>query len=128
MLITTALYAGLTGLLAIWLSAQCGILRARKSIDAGDGGNPELLTAMRRHANFAEQVPLALLLIGMLEVNGVGRLYIHGLGLTLVAGRLLHAVFFTRGVQSVPRGIGAGLTSLVVAVAAIWNILNYVLR
>ena len=96
--------------MAIWLSAQCGILRARKNIDAGDGGDAALLLATRRHANFAEQVPLALLLIGMLELSGVGHLYSHGLGLTLVAGRALHAVFLAQGVKSTPRGLGAGLS------------------
>ena len=73
-------------------------------------------------------IPWALLLIGMLELNGVGVLYIHALGIALVAGRVLHAVFFTHGVKSAPRGLGAGLTMLVVAVAAIWNIVNFVFR
>ena len=65
---------------------------------------------------------LARILIGLLEFNGVGSGVIHGLGFTLLAGRALHAAFFTRGVQSVPRGLGAGLTVLVIATAPIWAI------
>lgn len=90
----TLLYAGLLGLLSIALSAGAGILRGRKAIDAGDGGDPEMLQAMRRHANFVEYVPLALLLIALLEISGVRGAVVHGLGIGLVAGRLMHAGFF----------------------------------
>jgi uncharacterized protein len=122
------LYAGLFGLFAIYLSARAGIMRGRKGIDAGDGGDPEMLRAMRRHANFVEYVPLALILIGLLELNGVRALVIHGLGLTLIAGRLLHAFYFNAGVKSVPRGIGAGLTALVIVTASIWSIAVFLSR
>jgi uncharacterized protein len=124
----TVLYAGILGLLSIVLSASAGIMRARKNIDAGDGGDPALLLAMRRHSNFGEYVPLALILIALLELHAVGSRYIHGLGIALVAGRLLHAAFFAQGVKSVPRGIGAGLTVLVIAVASIWGIAIFLYR
>lgn len=45
---------------------------------------PELLLAMRRHANFIEFVPLALVLIAMLELNGVSTTASHALGAGLV--------------------------------------------
>lgn len=124
----TLLYAGLLGILSLALSSAPGILRGRKKIDAGDGGDQELLLAMRRHANFSEYVPLALLLISLLELNAVGSRYIHGLGATLLAGRLLHAAFFKQGVASVPRGLGAGLTVLVIVIASIWSIFLYLTK
>ena len=124
----TVLYAGQLGLFSIALSAGAGILRGKKSIDAGDGGDPDLMRAMRRHANFVEYVPLALILIGLLELNGVRSLVIHGLGITLIVGRLLHAAFFNDGVKSVPRGIGASLTALVIATASIWGIALFLSR
>ena len=96
-----------------------GILRGKKNIDAGDGGDPDMLRAMRRHANFTEYVPLALVLIALLELNVVRAQVIHGLGLTLLAGRALHAAYFNQGIKSVPRGIGAGLTALVIAISSI---------
>ena len=126
--VITALYAGILGLFSIVLGSIAGTMRGKKSIDAGDGGDPDMLRAMRRHANFIEYVPLALLLIGLLEMNGVRSLVVHGLGITLIAGRLLHAAFFHQGVKSVPRGIGAGLTSLVIAIASFWAIATYVVR
>lgn len=124
----TVLYAGLLGLFSLALSAGAGVLRGRKNIDAGDGGDRELLLAMRRHGNFAEYVPLALVLIALLELNGVRSLVIHGLGLGLIAGRVLHAAYFTQGVKSVPRGIGAGLTALVIAISSIWGIAVFLSR
>jgi uncharacterized membrane protein YecN with MAPEG domain len=36
-------------------------------IAIGDAGNPEMLRAMRVHSNFAEYVPLSLLLIYFVE-------------------------------------------------------------
>lgn len=126
--VITALYAGLLGLFSMVLAAGAGIQRGKKGIDAGDGGDRDLLLAMRRHGNFTEYVPLALVLIALLELNGVRGAALHGLGITLLIGRLLHAAYFTQGVQSVPRGIGAGLTALVIAIASIWSIALFASR
>jgi uncharacterized membrane protein YecN with MAPEG domain len=68
------------------------------------------------------------LLIGLLEMNGVRASVIHGLGLALIVGRIMHAAFFNRGVKSIPRGTGAGLTSLVIAIASIWAIVLFCSR
>ena len=121
----TALYAGVLGILSAILAGTTGAMRARKGVPAGDGGDHDLLMLMRRHANFVEYVPLALILIGLLEVNGVRHDAIHYLGLALVLGRLLHAAFFMQGEKSIPRGIGAGLTQLVIVVASIWAIVLF---
>jgi uncharacterized membrane protein YecN with MAPEG domain len=125
MINVTILYAGLLGLLSLVLSAASGIMRGKKNIDAGDGGDREQLFAMRRHANFVEYVPLALILIGLLEIKDVGSNYIHYLGAALLLGRALHAAFFKQGVKSVPRGIGAGITALVIAISSIWLLVIY---
>ena len=42
MLVNTALYAGILCLFSIVLSAGAGVLRGKKGIDAGDGGDPDL--------------------------------------------------------------------------------------
>ena len=46
---------------------------------------------MRAHGNFTEYVPLALILMGLIELNGGPPPLLHGLGAALVVGRLLHA-------------------------------------
>ena len=53
-----ALYAGLNGLILLWLAAAVSRIRLRTGIWLGDGGAPELVRAMRGLANFAEYVPL----------------------------------------------------------------------
>ena len=125
MIETTILYAGILGLMAIGLGATAGIRRGKQRISIGDGGDPELLRRMRRHANFVENVPLALILIGLLEMQGVSNNAIHGLGAALVLGRIMHWVGFGENVSNPVRGIGAGLSILTIAVSSIWLIVSY---
>ena len=57
----------------------------------GPGGEPVLLKAVRAHGNFAEYVPIALLLMIFTELRTDGTLLIHVLGALLLVGRLTHA-------------------------------------
>ena len=57
--------AGLLGLLVVVLTVNVGLMRGRKKIYLGDGGDPEMLAAIRAHANLIEFAPLCLLLIYM---------------------------------------------------------------
>lgn len=119
----TALYAGLLGLMSIGIAVAVGRVRGSTGISIGDGGNLELIAAMRRHANFVEFVPLSLILIGLLELNGVGSTAIHALGAGLVFARLCHAVGFrTDDSMKALRPIGAVGSTLIVAVSSIWAI------
>ena len=123
MLKITALYAGILGLMAIGLSALPGRMRGKLKISVGDGGNSELLLAMRRHANFVEYVPLALILIGLLEMNNVTPVAIHALGAGLVLVRLSHAFGLKPDTVGNPgRFVGAAGTALITVVASIWAI------
>lgn len=85
----TPLYAGL---LAIWflvLSVRV-VQRRGHGVSLGDGGDTLLLRRIRGHANFAEYVPLILLMMGLLELSRVNGALLHGFGITLVIARLLH--------------------------------------
>jgi hypothetical protein len=127
--IVTALYAGLLGLLAVGVAFPAGMLRGKLNISVGDGGSPALLLAMRRHANFAEWVPLALILIALLELNGVSTRAIHSLGAALVIARLLHAIGLKSDtMQSVGRGLGAMATALITVTASVWLLVVFVQR
>ena len=119
-MMVTPLYAGL---LVFWfLVLSVTVIRRRGSarISLGDGGDPGMLRVIRGHANFAEYVPLALLLIAMLEVSHFSIYVLHALGLTLLVARLLHgyALSYTQQFQF-GRVAGAGLTFLVLLVAAV---------
>jgi len=87
----TPLYAALLGLMFVVLSVRTIRLRRRYRIAIGDGRNTLLQRAMRVNANFAEYVPLVLLLIWFVELHDGPRLHVHALGIALLCGRLLHA-------------------------------------
>ena len=124
---TTALYAGILGLISIGVAFPAGRLRSQKSVSVGDGGHQALLLAMRRHANFVEYVPLALILLGLLELNHVRPAAIHVLGLALVLARLCHAFGMRADTMKSPgRFVGASLTVLVIVVSSVWAIFTFV--
>src|SRR5512143_1314199 len=87
----TALYASL--LVPLFLLLASRVIRARRGarVAVGDGGNASLMRRMRVHANFAEYVPLALLLMALAESLGTSIWLLHALGIPLLVGRLVHA-------------------------------------
>jgi uncharacterized membrane protein YecN with MAPEG domain len=124
--IVTALYAGLLGLMSIAVSYPAGSLRGKLNIPFGDGGNKDLLMAMRRQANFVEYVPLALLLIALLEMNGASKLPIHVLGAGLVIARVCHALGLRSDTMQAPgRLVGAAGTVLITVVTSIWLVVRF---
>jgi len=120
----TAFYAGLLGVLMLVLAFRVVAVRRSTSIGLGDGGNALLLTRIRIHGNAAEYVPLALLLMLMLEINGASSGFLHFLGLALVIGRVAHAQGLTTSNGVSPgRLVGNVLTWSVILIAAIRNVI-----
>jgi uncharacterized membrane protein YecN with MAPEG domain len=87
----TMLYAGLCTILVVFLGLRVVRFRFRHRIGIGDGGNAILQQRVRVHANAIENLPLALLLLGGMELNGYPPGLIHGFGATLFASRVGHA-------------------------------------
>jgi len=92
----TPLYAGILALVFFALSVRVVAMRGT-GISLGDGGNPAMLRRIRGHANFAEYVPLILMMMAFLELSRFSAYLLHGLGIALVIGRVLHgyALSFT---------------------------------
>jgi uncharacterized membrane protein YecN with MAPEG domain len=110
----TAGYAALLGLLAAVLTVRVILNRVKHRVTTGDGGNAQLAQAIRAHCNFAEQAPLALLLIMVLEASGAAPTMVHGLGVALVVSRVLNAWGLSQTLGlSMGRQAGAGLGILV---------------
>lgn len=86
-----SLYAALLTFLFVALSVRTLRLRRSLGIGIGDAGNERMLRAMRVHSNFAEYVPLSLILLYLVEGQGAYPLLLHGLCLCLLVGRLSHA-------------------------------------
>ncbi len=115
----TGLYAAPLGVLMVGLTVHVIMARAKSGIAILDGGHVPLAEAMRRHGNFAEAVPMALLLMAIAEVLGTGATWLHGIGVLLLAGRLLHPF----GIQhdkpvTFARIAGASATILATLIAA----------
>ena len=87
----TMLYAGLCAILVVLLGLRVVRFRFVHRIGIGDGGNPDLQRRVRVHANAIENLPLALLLLGGMELNGYPAPIIHGFGATLFFSRTAHA-------------------------------------
>ena len=87
----TPLYASVLAILFVALSVRTLRMRHRLKIAVGDAGNQALLRAIRVHSNFAEYVPLSLLLISFVEMSGASALLVHFLGPCLLVGRAAHA-------------------------------------
>jgi uncharacterized membrane protein YecN with MAPEG domain len=115
----TILYAGILGLIALFISNRVSRTRYATKVDLGDGGNERMLRAIRVFGNFAEYVPLILILILLIELVRGPRVLVHGLGIALVLARLLHAWGMSRADARVWRLAGAGLNYLVLLVAAV---------
>ena len=121
----TALYTALLAIVGLVLTGLVGRLRPKFGISLGDGGHRELIEANRRHMNYVEQVPLALILLAVVEINGASSLWLHALGGTLLAGRLIHPFGIdATNMKRLSRLIGASLTMLVtfvLLVMALWQ-------
>ncbi len=88
--IVTSGYAALLALIYLVLSARVVAGRFGLDILHGDGGNAQLNRRIRAHANFAEYVPLILILAALLEARATSRYIIHALLLPLLVARLAH--------------------------------------
>src|SRR5690606_7947203 len=94
--VITSVYAALGAILVVVLALRVVMRRRRTAIGLGDGGDADLQQCMRVHANAIENLPLALLLLLLLELRGLPVAWLHGLGATLIVSRVLHAWGFSR--------------------------------
>lgn len=87
----TLTLAGAAALLHIWLSSRVVRLRRGLKIGLGDGGNEAVLRRMRAHANYAENMPIFLILLALLELAGGDKRILWGAGIAFILARILHA-------------------------------------
>ena len=85
---------------------------------------PELLRRIRGHANFIESVPIALIILIMMEVLGASDTWLHAVGATLVAGRVLHYLGMTELGPFICRPAGMVATNLVYLVGSVWILVD----
>jgi uncharacterized protein len=117
----TALYGALLAVLFLVLSFRTIGARRAGRVEIGDGGDRELLRRMRVHANFAEYVPMALILMALAEMQGAYQIIVHAIGAMLLVGRLIHAYGLSQTPHVMPLRVGgmmATFTAIMAAAAA----------
>ena len=114
----TTLYAGILTIWFVVLSLRVANIRHR-GIAFGDNGDIEVARVIRAQANFAEYVPLALLMMGFLEASRYSIYLLHALGIVLVVARLVHGLALSFGAaRKFGRFAGTALTVVVLLIEA----------
>jgi uncharacterized protein len=98
MLFVTPIIASILTMVFLQLSFAVIRLRRKNKVGLGTGGHDELERAIRAQGNFAEYVPMALILLFLFEFNGAPLWLVGILGASLIIGRVMHA----KGIQQPP--------------------------
>jgi hypothetical protein len=88
----SALTAGILIAVQIALMLRVVLVRRRVRQSLGDGGNQELLLAIRRHGNFAENAAIFVVGFTLLELAGGDRMVLAIMCAAFVAGRISHLI------------------------------------
>ena len=125
----TGLYAAIIALMVVILAVRVTLRRRAVQVGIGNGGDAILAQRIRVHANAVEYVPLALILLLILELNQTQPLLIHVFGCLLIAGRLVHAYGLSHSAGISPgRAFGMVLTWGTIAAMALLLIWQVALR
>ena len=125
--------ASVLGILFIVLSAAVSAERNRSKVGFGTGAEasvalgaehqaPRLLVAVRRHAHFAEYVPISILLILLLELRQAERLWLVLLAGVLILSRLMIVFGMGRAAPNLFRAGGNVLQWLMILASSIYGL------
>jgi uncharacterized protein len=117
-LLTAAAAAGLN----LWLGYR--IVRSRRDNDVriGDGGNEAVLRRMRAQANFIENAPFFLILLGGLELSGGNQLALGAIAAAFILARIAHPIGMDGPHLWRWRMVGMMTTVFATVALAIWAI------
>ena len=123
----TGLYAALCALIVLALALRVIVLRWSTKTGIGDGGARRLAKAIRVHGNAIEYVPLALILMLIVELGGGSGAFINACGIALVAARLCPRLRAHRSAgASAGRMLGTIATFAVILVLAVASLAHYI--
>ncbi|SJZ88232.1 hypothetical protein SAMN02745126_02687 [Enhydrobacter aerosaccus] len=106
--IVTATTAVILAFLQVALMLWTSVGRAQLSTGLGDGGDNGLLRRIRMHGNLAENLPIFLILLVLVEVAGEWRRVVPAIATIFVLARIAHVIGLARtDGPSVPRVVGA---------------------
>ncbi|WP_419756700.1 MAPEG family protein [Brevundimonas sp.] len=87
-----ALWSGLLILMMLVLSGVVVSGRRKHMISLGDGGNADLMAASRAFGNLVEYATPGMIAMLLLAAVGAPAWMVHGVGATLLIGRICHAL------------------------------------
>ncbi|MES2135930.1 MAG: MAPEG family protein [Pseudomonadota bacterium] len=104
----------------IWLGWRIAQYREDFKVSVGDGGHEPLLRRMRAQANFTENAPFFLILVGGLELSGADRLILGIVAAIFILARIAHAIGMDSADNRRWRMLGMIGTSLPLLGLALW--------
>lgn len=125
----TGLYVALGLLLVLILAIRVVLRRWSARIGIGDGDDKELRKRIRAHGNATEYLPLGLLALLLLDLDGTSPAVLHACGIALLVARVAHAIGLSRtGGTSPERFFGISLTFLTLLAMAVLLLLQQFAR
>lgn len=117
----TLMYASIFALFSFYLSFRAGGFRGKTGVSIlyGEPPNMELAERVRVHQNFLEYVPIIVIVMGAIEINGGSSMFLYVMGDLLIVARIAHLVGLKHdNMGHKGRLIGAGGTALVTVIVA----------
>ena len=105
--------AGACALLHIWLSVRVSQMRRLHKVSVGDGDNHAVRSRMRALGNFAENVPIFLILLALVELGEGSEFWLWIVAILFVVARVLHAFGMDRTGANALRLVGIVVSWLV---------------
>jgi uncharacterized membrane protein YecN with MAPEG domain len=118
----TLTFAGAAAILHIWLAARVSRMRVAHKVSIGDGGQEALIRRMRAHANYGENMPIVLIMIGLIELAGGDARILWAAGILFILARIAHGFGMDQPHPSRLRGIGMIGSTLVLIGLAGWSL------
>ncbi len=115
--------AAAAALINFWLGMRIAQIRTKEKISIGDGGNELLTRRMRAQLNFAENTPLVLILIALVELAGRGGLWLNIVAAVFLVGRVLHAIGMDGASLGWGRSVGMAANMLTFAILVVTALL-----
>ncbi|MGZ5783738.1 MAG: MAPEG family protein, partial [Croceibacterium sp.] len=115
--------AAAAAMINFWLGLRIAQIRTKEGISIGDGGNELLTRRMRAQLNFAENTPLVLILIALVELAGRGGLWLNVVAALFLVGRVLHAIGMDGASLGWGRSVGMAANMLTFAILVVTALL-----
>ncbi len=104
----------------MWLGSRISRRRHEFKVSVGDGGQEPLIRRMRAQANFIENAPFFLILLGALELSGANRPVLAIIAAIFIGARIAHAIGMDGGTSQPGRKYGMILSAITSLALAIW--------